>query len=370
MTTTTAAPRLLLSSPTDVLVAVPYLVGFHPAESLVVIGLTGTPPQTHLCLTTRWDLPLPPDGLGALLPLLEREGISQVIVVGYGPGALVTPAVDAMRELARTAGIAVCDALRTEGRRYWSYICETAECCPVDGTPFDPTVSSVAAHATVGGLVALPDRATLERSITGEIDPVARAAMRETTASITAELRGRLATHPRPDEFAAEFVAVGLARVRSAIGSAGSGTPLDDEEAARLGLDLAVIRLRDEAWTLIDDDTEQAHLTLWKDLTRRLEPAFVPPAASLLAMTAWRRGDCAMAGIALEHALRIDPDYSMANLLMHALCQMLPPTVLRDRMPRPEDLDKEMGAPRFSWLLPVVELTDPARLAFRPGGET
>ncbi len=39
MTTNAYEPCLTLTSPADVLAAVPYLVGFHPVDSLVVIGL-------------------------------------------------------------------------------------------------------------------------------------------------------------------------------------------------------------------------------------------------------------------------------------------------------------------------------------------
>ncbi|GAB3903300.1 hypothetical protein GCM10027612_69630 [Microbispora bryophytorum subsp. camponoti] len=89
-------------------------------------------------------------------------------------------------------------------------------------------------------------------------------------------------------------MAEGLARVRRAVGLYDSGGRLDDEGAARLGLDLAVVRVRDEAWALIDD--RDAHVALWRDLTRRLEPGHVAPAASLLAAAAWHRGSARWPG--------------------------------------------------------------------------
>ncbi len=348
-------PGLLLSSTQDVLGAVPYLVGFHPVDSLVVIGLKGRPPRSRLHLTVRWDLPLATSGVGRIVPLLAEEGIAQVIVVGYGSGTLVTPAVDLALALFRQAEITVVDALRVEDDRYWSYLCSRTDCCPVDGTPYDSRAGAVAARATVHGLVALPDRQTLERSL----DPVigsTRSAMRQVTARVTRELKGRLAGCDDPGGLATEFVAEGTARVRSAIDVYASGGRLDDEEAARLGLALAVIRIRDEAWALVADDTYEAHFRLWLDLTRRLEPRFVPPAACLLGVVAWCRGDSALAGMALTRARDIDPDYSMANLLTHALHHLLPPRVLRARMPTPEELDREMGTPRMAWLLPMIAL--------------
>ncbi|MEV8636957.1 DUF4192 domain-containing protein [Streptosporangium sp. NPDC051023] len=346
-------PSLLLTSTQDILGAVPYLVGFHPADSLVVIGLKGRAPRCRLHLTVRWDLPLADPGAGQIVPLLAEEGITQVIVVGYGSGSLVTPAMDLIVALFRQVGITPVDALRVEDGRYWSYMCSRIDCCPVDGTPYDREAGAVAARATVHGLVALPDRQTLERSL----DPVggsARLAMRQATARVAEELKRRLAGSDDPGGLAAEFVADGTARVRSAIAIYASGGRLDDDEAARLGFALAVIRIRDEAWALATDDAHDAHLALWQDLTRRLEARLVPPAASLLGVVAWCQGDSALAGIALARACEIDPGYSMANLLMHALRHLLPPRVLKERMPSPEELDKEMGGPRMTWLLPMI----------------
>lgn len=349
-------PSLLLSSTEDVLGAVPYLVGFHPADSLVVIGLRGNPPRSRLHLTVRWDLPLADPGLGRVVPLLAQEGITQVVVVGYGPGPLVTPAVDLAVALFRHGDITLVEALRVEGGRYWSYLCSRADCCPIDGTPYERKAGAVAAQAAVQGLVALPDRETLERSL-DSVGGSARLAMRRATARVTREMRDRLAG--RGDgEFVAEFVAEGMARVHSAIDLYASGGRLDDEAAARLGLDLAVIRIRDEAWALAVGGTRSVHLGLWRDLTRRLEPRFVTPAASLLGVVAWCGGDSALAGIALARARDIDPDYSMANLLTHALRHLLPPEVLNSRMPSSEELGREMGSPRMAWLLPMVALLE------------
>ncbi|TXK39285.1 DUF4192 domain-containing protein [Nonomuraea sp. C10] len=399
MTTDISATCLTLTSPADILAAVPYLVGFHPADSLIVVGLA----QSRAKVAARWNVPMPPGTLAPLTALFQREEVSQVVVVGYGPGEAVTPAVDEATAIAAGAGVEVAEALRAHDGRYWSYVCDSATCCPPEGTPYDPRSSRVAAEATVRGLVALPDRQTLQRTIAPATGPV-RLAMRRATADAIHTLRTALTTtsggavsavHPvsdgavsaeagaygveagavsdvavpesasgvprvsggavsASDEFAGVFVAEGLARVRAALARAAAGDRLDDAEAARLGLALAVIRVRDEAWTLMDD----SHIALWKDLTRRLEPAFIPPVASLLAMAGWRAGDSILATIALERALAIDPHYSMANLLMHALQHLLPPAVLDGRMPAPDELDAAMGEPRASWLQPLLALIE------------
>lgn len=357
MSTDLTEPALTLTTPADILAAVPYIVGFHPTDSLVVIGLAGRVGQGEMRVCARWNLPLPPGSLRPLAALFARESITHLVAVGYGTRAHVTPAVDELSSIAKWCGVVPCEVLRAHEGHYWSYVCDLPDCCPLDGTPYDTSTSQIAAEATVQGLVALPNRATLEATIAPHTGPV-RLSMRQATAGAVAALRAAMATAPDADRFAQRFVADGLGRVRAAIETAKAGARIDDKEAARLGLDLSVIRVRDEAWTLLDEATQPAHLTLWKDLTRRLEPRFVPPAASLLAMAAWRGGECVLATIALERALAIDPDYSMANLLMHALQHLLSPTVLRDRMPSPAELDAAMGTPHASWLLPLTAILD------------
>ncbi|MGP4096762.1 DUF4192 domain-containing protein [Nonomuraea sp. KM90] len=342
-------PCLTLTSPTDILAAVPYLVGFHPTASLIVIGLA----RGQAKMVARWSLPFPPGTLDPMTPLFDREGITEIVIVGYGPGELVTPAADEARLLATKAGVHVGEALRAHEGRYWSYVCQLATCCPAEGTPYDLSTSQISAEATVCGLVALPDREALERTLAPVTGPV-RMAMRRATAEAIAEFRAQLMAATDLDTFATRFVSDGLARVRSALAAHAEGGRLDDAAVARLGLDLAIMRVRDEAWTLM----HESHSLLWKDLTRRLEPRFMPPAASLLAMAAWRAGNSVQATIALERALTTDPGYSMANLLMHALQNLLSPAILRDRLPTPAELDATMGPANAAWLLPLVNLLD------------
>src|SRR5262249_53681145 len=88
-------PRVRGGSPSDVLAVVPHLFGFHPARSLVVIGAGGS--REHVKLGFRYDLPDPPDAGAAAgiaehaVSVLASRQVTSVIVVGYGPGPLVTP---------------------------------------------------------------------------------------------------------------------------------------------------------------------------------------------------------------------------------------------------------------------------------------
>src|SRR5215213_642349 len=142
---TSPAPTLRLTSPADIIAAVPYLIGFHPTDSLVAMGFAGS----SLRVTTRWDLPSEPGILGGLLPVLRRDNAKAVILIGYGPGPLVTPAIDDALPLLRENGVEVAEAFRVHENRYWSYVCRRITCCPPEGGRYDPAASPIAAEAVV-----------------------------------------------------------------------------------------------------------------------------------------------------------------------------------------------------------------------------
>lgn len=117
-------PRVRLSSPADILAAVPHLLGFHPARSLVVIGAGG--PRDRVKLGFRYDLPDPPHAGTArqiaehAAAILTGRRATTVIAIGYGQGRLVTPLLDVFTAVTRQSGLAVRELLRVEDGRYWS----------------------------------------------------------------------------------------------------------------------------------------------------------------------------------------------------------------------------------------------------------
>ena len=68
---------------------------------------------------------------------------------------------------------------------------------------------------------------------------------------------------------------------------------------------------------------------LWSECTRRAPAPLDTPPATLLAVSAWLRGDGAMANVALERALSSDPGYRLAGLLASALAECVTPTEIR-----------------------------------------
>lgn len=127
MSTHPGKPRLPVRAPADLLAVVPHLLGFTPDSSLVVIGMTL--PSGRVQLTTRYDLPDPPDGdLAADIAdhargVLARQHLTSLAVVGYSPDSAVTPVVNAIWAATAQTGMALREALRVEEGRYWSYLC-------------------------------------------------------------------------------------------------------------------------------------------------------------------------------------------------------------------------------------------------------
>src|SRR5256885_11776157 len=101
-------PPIRLSYPADALAAIPYLLGFHPAASVVVLAIRG---QTTV-LTARHDLPLDQtapapaptltraepgptvaDMVAHLVTTVCQQAATAAIVVGYGAAGPVRAAV-------------------------------------------------------------------------------------------------------------------------------------------------------------------------------------------------------------------------------------------------------------------------------------
>ncbi|MEV1331683.1 DUF4192 domain-containing protein [Micromonospora costi] len=324
--TSTDRPRLAVRSPADLLAAVPYLLGFHPADSVVVVALRGR----RIVFAARADLPATPDDPAHparhLAGVVRRQRVDAATVVGYGPAARVTPTVDAVRAALGEFGLTVLDALRVTDGRWWSYLCAEPGCCPPDGRPYDPGTSQVTASAVLAGQVALPDRAALAARV-APVDGPARAAMRRATDEAERRLVRLVEAGSAGDRPGGRSLHdAGVAAVRDALRRQRRGERLGDDEVAWLTLLLTHLPVRDHAWERTDG--RDRDVALWADVLRRAEPELTAAPASLLAFAAWRAGEGALAAVALERALAEHPDYSLALLLDDLLRRGVPPSEL------------------------------------------
>ncbi len=264
--------------------------------------------------------------------VLSRHHLTGAVVVGYGPGPLVTPLADAVRAAAPDAGLKLQDVLRVQDGRYWSYICREPSCCPPEGVPFDAAAHPAAKAMAAVGKPLLPSRDALAATIAA-LTGSATAAMAQET-QYAERIAAKLFTRAGPEALDGP----GLAAVQAAVRLYRDGGVMNlNFMHAWLALVLRRLRIRDDAWARMDPAHAAAHRRLWTDLVRRAQPGYVAAPASLLAVTAWQEGNGALANIALDRALADDPRYSMALLIRDALDAGGPPSMAAPPM-TPEQL--------------------------------
>jgi Domain of unknown function (DUF4192) len=353
-----------VGSPAAVLAVVPHLLGFVPSKSLIVIG--AGPPLDRVNVTLRFDLPDPPDTRTArdiaqhAVSVLTGQQQALAVAIGYGPGSLVTPVADAIRKAARRAGLELRDVLRVEDGRYWSYQCRNPACCPPQGVPLDAGHPAGAAM-DAAGMPVLPDRAALTASI-GPLGGITRTSMRDATRRAETHALSLVSQASRSgrSQDARRLLLEGLSAVTDALATYRQGGRfVTDDQVAWLALALTSLRVRDDAWARMDPDFRDAHTRLWTDVVRRAEPTYLPSPACLLAFTAWQSGNGALANVALDRALAVDPGYSMALLLRDTIDAGAPPSLAQLPM-TPEEVAASYGTEDGFPELPPVRPERPA----------
>jgi hypothetical protein len=328
LTRMTPASALKVSSPAELISAVPYLLGFHPSDSVAVVGFRGR----KVLFAARHDLSPPgadDDGARAgaahLALVVARQGVDGSVVIGYGEPARVTPAVLRTAEALRRTGVEVLDVLRVTGGRFWSYLCDGDDGCPDDGWPCPDGHSAVAAAATFAGQVALPDRDALVAQVAA-VSGVEREVMSAATARAQARLADLLGRDMGEPVFARRLRRAGRTAIRDAERRYRSGGRLLDDEVAWLGVVLVDLTVRDYAWERTGE--EEWRLPLWMDVLRRVDPAYAAAPASLLGFAAWRSGFGSLARVAVDRALGQDPEYRMAVMLDEILAYGVSPEMV------------------------------------------
>jgi hypothetical protein len=224
-----------------------------------------------------------------------------------------------------SAGVPVREALLVRAGRWWSYDCPRECCAPGSGTPLPAGTSQLAAAAALTGRVVEADRAALVRRI-APVGFLAAEGMARACDEVGDDLARRTAQQGW-DVVAEEAWAAVLAAVEAA--GPGSVERLADRQVARLAWALRDVDVRDRALALALGPSAAAAEVVWTEVTRRAPAPLDAAPATLLAVTAWVRGDGALANVALERALASQPSYTFAVLLRSALDACLRPAEVR-----------------------------------------
>lgn len=331
---------LTVRTPGDLLEAIPYLLGFHPRDSLVMVGLD----DTRVAVTARVDLAELGDNavLAETMCVLGNSQATRVIAAVFDnvSSAVVRAdlphraVVEDFASCAARFGIEVVDAVLVVGRRWWSYLCADDGCCPDEGRELPGDTSPTRAAATYAGLVALDDRDELAVALEPR-DAAERAALEPAIAehenlAMSAVVGG----YDQRRQRSVKRAIFAAARDADASLFPGDGQGLPDDEACRFAVALTEQPIRDAVWLAVDQGRLDGR-ALWRDLATRLPEPYNAAPLFLYGWACWRAGNGASAGIAAERALSSDPGYTAAELLRGALTHGLDPyRTPRLRMPK------------------------------------
>jgi len=321
MTSVSSRPVARLTTPGEIVATVPLLCGYPPSDSVVVLSLRG--PRRRLGLTIRLDLPQPGLAEEAAELLVERvvhDGGRAAVVVVYA-GARDEPLAAAVTTACERRGVEVTEALHVADGRWTSYAC-TRSCCPPEGTPVPAASGLVEAQSALEGRAVLASRAELVRSLAAADGPLDRARV---------EQAGERWLALRQAEGVAAARRSALAAARLLLARVADGGTVDDDGAAELAVALHDVHVRDEIATW-GTSSADALLSLAEQVARRTPAPHDAPVCTLLAWTAYAKGDGGRANVALDRALATDPAYSLALLLRQALDGGLPPEQVRRTM--------------------------------------
>lgn len=310
-------PVIRLGSPADLVDAVPYLLGFHPQDSIVLIAVRGA--RRRIGLTLRLDLPAlaaGPEPLENCLHHLRQARAEGLLIAIYAPEAPdvdALPHAEAVRQVAEglgEEGIELVEAVLVADGRWWSYLCSNPMCCPPEGQPVSlpAAPSPVMAAATVAGMSVAADRDELARSLL----PLPRPQRRRLAIQVKRE--SERWEKPGQEERAQEAVR----RWRTAIAQDQGTSFLSNADAALLLVGLHDVRVRDECCAAVREEHRAAAFLVARQLARRaMHPWDVAP-YTLTSWLAWLEGNGMLSRVAIDRALVSDPDYRL-GLLMEQL---------------------------------------------------
>lgn len=310
-----------ISTPTDVLDAVPALLRFYPTDSLVGLFLEHTPAGTLLAVTARFDLPDTPADSHAMT--------SQIVEMLTRHHAAVFVLYTADQDEARTTMQALLGHLDPTQVRLavlatlpgWTTI-DPDQPHTINWTnPYPTHTGTVAAQFAQHGTYALgtrddladsiaaPDAATTEDYNLGRsLDPIPAHPTPEQTATLTKDV--------------VRWIAAYLQQPTTVIA----------EEAAYVAARISLVQPREAVFTLVNRDNGAAMAAMWQAVAALTPDDDALPVLACLGLTAWITGDGALANVALDRARTLDdgPGASLRDLAAELLLRQVHPSLWED----------------------------------------
>lgn len=307
-----------LTSPHDLLAAIPFLIGYHPQDSLVLVALK----DEAVGMAMRVDMPVgvSAEGYDLLASHFLRDGADGAFIVAYVGAGAVDPEnvlINTSAALVR-AGIDIKESLIVRNNRFRSMICSDPTCCPPEGSAIPDLGSSriAAEHVIAGHPMPFENVDGLVQSI---------AAVASSFESVWADEVQAFWVSSDSEEIQ-ELQRDGATAIIDLVGEYREGRGAEDRElAARVIGRLSDIQVRDFALGSHTDESADYYWAMWRDLLRIAPRGFVAPVACLFAAMAYERGEGALAHKGLDRGLGDDDQYSLAHLLRRVFTAGWPP---------------------------------------------
>lgn len=314
-----------LTSPHDLLAAIPFLIGYHPTDSLVIVSLK----EDCVGMAMRIDYPNieaedTAQAFDALVYHLVREGAEGALVVAYVPDGRCDGAeiLDSISVALTRAEIPIRESLLIANGRWRSVLCGDQECCPMQGNELPEISSSRVAVEQVADGRPMP-----YGNREGMADSIASLSLSTDEGFISQVEEFRI--DPESEQLQSLQRAGALAVLdlasRFVAGSLGRDIADDQKLSAHVLGALCEIQVRDFALGSHDEMSIEIYWTMWRYLIRIAPSGFVAPVASLLAALSYEKGEGALAQRCLDRALADDPSYSLAALLRRVFNAGWPP---------------------------------------------
>ena len=311
-----ALPMTTLTTPKDLLAAVPFLIGFNPENSIVLLSLK----NDAIAMAIRIDFPgqIGADELKLLNSHLSRDRAEAIIAIFYCPeiaqsqNEIISEILAAITEY----GLNLREVITVERNRYRSLICEDLSCCPSEGNLLPELIDSRIAAEQVAQGRPIPF-ATLEQLIDSISQLDADHELLELIRSIEP-----IDYEKNPISFQRQ----GASSVKQFMDDFKShGLVKDKALIAMLLVRLSDLQVRDYALGSVKAESLDLYFTAWRWLLRLAPEGHIAPVANLFAAVAYERGDGALAQRALDRADSDDPSYAMSKLLRQVFNSGWPP---------------------------------------------
>jgi hypothetical protein len=307
-----------LTSAHDLITAVPFLIGFHPTNSLVLIAVK----DGAIGLAMRIDLPshIDSDEIDLLAHHFIREQAQAALLVAYmpqersdGDSLLISLGAGLIRN-----GIEIQESLLITGGRYRSIICRDGMCCPAAGKAL-PAIedSAIAAEHVVAGIpMPYGDISELIDSIAADSQSLSKEWISDVSGYLVDEDSPEIGPLRR-DGVEAMLLLLDEFRI-------GRG-PTDQRLVARVIGRMSDVQVRDYAMGVHQEDNYDLYFAMWRELLRLSPVGSVAPIACIVAAMAYENGDGALAQRALDRAISDNASYPLAALLRRVFNAGWPP---------------------------------------------